>query len=172
MNSIKFTHITNWDFYIKTTFKVFLKGLLKPQFFIPFLIILAIIIYVSINSLGYSFRFISPVSIFILYLVVMYPWNIYRNAKANFESSASLKEKLEYEFSEEYLIIKGESFESKSQWKNYPKIFKIGNALLIYNTRLTAYFIDLNQMDSVERIYLIDMLKHITISNRIENNLK
>jgi hypothetical protein len=136
------------------------------------LIILAIIIYVSINSLGYSFRFISPVSIFILYLVVMYPWNIYRNAKANFESSASLKEKLEYEFSEEYLIIKGESFESKSQWKNYPKIFKIGNALLIYNTRLTAYFIDLNQMDSVERIYLTDMLKHITISNRIENNLK
>ena len=173
MSNIQFTQQLQWDFYLKTSFRIMLKKMISIPFIIPIILIcFAIYKWISQYYYAYSYRFFLPYGLFFFYIIVMYPWSVYRNAKSNYESNAALNETLQFTISETHLQIIGESFELKTEWKNIPQIQLYQQALLFYASKTTAYFVDLNQVDALDKVYLLETLKTICRHSSIKTNMK
>ncbi|MEI6310718.1 MAG: hypothetical protein WCP57_00520 [Bacteroidota bacterium] len=147
--------------------------MISITFIIPIILIcFAIYKWISQYYYEYSYRFFLPYGLLFFYILVMYPWSVYRNAKSNYESNAALNEKLQFTISETHLQIIGESFELKTEWKNIPQIQRYQHALLFYASKTTAYFVDLNQVDALDKVYLIETLKTICRHSSIKTNIQ
>ena len=107
---------------IKT--KLELKEYIKLMYVLtyrkPMVIIISIIgLVMIIGTLGYFLGFkdmyesapIVPGALGFAF-VILVPFSIYRGAKRNFSSSGRLNETINYEFTEDRIIITGESFTS------------------------------------------------------------
>lgn len=173
MKQIKFTQKLAWDFYLNTTFKIVYKKLLSTR--LIFLIIFLLIIMYSLTTLNENFNyglFVPVFSLLIIYYFVAYPILLYKSAKNIFNTAAAVKEQLSFTIDEERLIVNAESFDYSTKWSNMVQFHKIGDCLLMYANKTAAYYIDLNQIEAVDRIYFLDMIKHIANNHNHKHNLK
>jgi len=95
------------------------------------------------------------------------PISIYWSAKRSFSTNKRLQEKIIYEFTNENIIIKGETFNSELNWSKTYRIMELNNWILIYQSRLTANVIPKKSFDSQ-----LATFKEIIRSNNIKAKFK
>lgn len=71
-------------------------------------------------------------------IVFLLPFSIYRTSKKNFYSHSKLQERMIYEFTDEKVLINGESFNSEFDWKSVFKISELNDWILIYQSNQIA----------------------------------
>ena len=87
----------------------------------------------EVNSLVISF-------VFGFYTLTL-PIQVYRNAKKNFNSHLRLQEKMTYEFTDEKIIVTGDSFQSEQDWLKMYKVLEIKDWILLYQNKQIANLI-------------------------------
>lgn len=96
-------------------------------------------------------------------LVLMYlPIAVYRSASSNYKAIKMLHETLSYEFSDESLTVKGESFDSTNPWNYFQKVRVLRKWFLLYTNNQPAVYIPKTAFASREK-----MDKFIAMSNKI-----
>jgi len=110
-------------------------------------VILGIACLTLLWILGYYLHFL-PVPkpqiyqyITLILILIIQPTLIYWTIKRSYDSSNHLGEKLEIEFTENELKVRGESFYTEITWKKVFKIDEQVNWLLIYQNTLSAIII-------------------------------
>ena len=76
-----------------------------------------------------------------LFILVVIPLVTYIGAKKNYYSNARLSERITYEFTEEKIIIRGESFTTEQDWAKLYQVKEIRNWVLLYQSRQIANLI-------------------------------
>ena len=163
----------NGIFFLSITIKLALSRFLSVRFVFIFILIIVLFsnLFFSKGS-SYTPTVFPYLSILIVYIFLYYPFLIYTNAKKNFKTSSALNETIRYTIDEDRLIINAESFDYSTKWNNIIQFQKIGDCLLLYASKTTAYYINLNQIDVIDQIYFLDILKNIANGNDIKSNLK
>jgi hypothetical protein len=100
-------------------------------------------------------------------LVIFIPFSVYFNSRKNFSSAGRLKEKMIYEFTNDKIIITGETFKTEMNWSRLYKIQELKNWILIYQSRTSANIIPKDSFGDK----LIDF-KKLVIENNIKRNFK
>ncbi len=135
--------------------------------FLFFIFILAMLGYNLYGTMDYTFLLPGV----ILYIVLI-PFLMYRNILHAYKTSAAIQEPTEVEISADKFIIGGQSFFFSTDWKNILKIAHVNNFLVLYNTRVTAYYVSLETVDEVDKIYLFDLMKGIAMEHNLKCNIK
>jgi hypothetical protein len=100
-------------------------------------------------------------------LLFFFPSLLYITASRNFSRQNRLSENIEYQFEQDYLIIKGESFQTQMTWEKIYKVVLKKNWLLIYTNKQLATPIARTDVWAGE----VEDLKRILNSHRVKNNL-
>ena len=144
---------------IKLTFKDYLRLMLAltyKKIFIWFMTIIgSIVLLVGLLSLigaivgNETSSFIdSLVSILIgLVFTAFIPFLVYLNAKRSYSSNAMIKENIIYEFNQDSMKLKGESFSSEVSWDSIFKVEEIKEWILIYQSKVLVTIIPKNAMN-------------------------
>ncbi|MGN6604848.1 MAG: YcxB family protein [Ginsengibacter sp.] len=102
------------------------------------------------------------------FFVVILPVLLFFTAKKNYASNKRIHEEMEYNFENNFLAIKGESFNSQISWDKIYKVSKTKRWLFIWQTGYVANAIpksDLSKAALVE-------LKQILTAQVVKNNLR
>lgn len=83
-------------------------------------------------------------------MVLLFPIAIIVSSKRNFYSNQLLQEEMEYEFTEEQMKIKGESFSSEVQWNKTNRIIEIKDWFLIFQSKISANLIPKKNLSEKE----------------------
>lgn len=110
----------------------------------------------------------APTLIFGLIAISILPLTVYTRTNKIYQATPKLKEKINYQFLDEKLVIKGESFESSHSWVSVFKVETGSGVLTIYETQYAAFFIPLRDIWQGDLLKLKEILDH----NRVKNNLK
>lgn len=135
--------------------------------FLFFIFILATLGYNLYGAIDYTFLLPG-----VLIYIVLIPVLMYRNILNAYKTSAAIQEPTQVEISADKFIISGQSFFFSTEWKNILKITHVNNFLVLYNTKITAYYVSLETVDELDKIYLLDMMKGVAIENKIKCNIK
>jgi hypothetical protein len=133
----------------KLDFKKYLWFLFGKTYQKPLMIFLTvcgltIFITSGLYFLGIKIPFEDPPYFqvwFGLFLLLILPYVIHRSARRNFSSRGKLQEKIIYEFTEERIIVTGETFKSEIDWSKIYRIVELKNWILIYQNKISAYFL-------------------------------
>jgi hypothetical protein len=79
--------------------------------------------------------------IFGFFVLGFIPLSVYRKSKKNFFSHGKLQEKIIYEFTDEKITLKGETFHSEMEWTKIYIIAELKDWILIYQNRQIANLI-------------------------------
>lgn len=103
-----------------------------------------------------------------LAFIVMLPMLTYFTSKKNFARNSKLGEAVTYEFTEDHLLMKGESFNSQVDWKSIYKVTHTKNWVLIWQTNQITNPIPRRFFENGE----LGALKSILERRGVKNNLK
>ncbi|MEY4902926.1 MAG: hypothetical protein RLZZ292_741 [Bacteroidota bacterium] len=149
--------------YINVTFvllysKPFMKFFMGT---IAFAIISSLLVAIYFPITSYSQRLIPIV------IGLIMPLTAYFSAKKSYAAYPRISETIEYQFEEDNLVIKGESFNSQLTWDKIYKVTQKKNWLLIWQNSQMANIIP--QRDLLEG--QIKDLKTILNRHNVKNNL-
>jgi hypothetical protein len=105
--------------------------------------------------------------VFPLLFLSAIPLLTYFGAKRNFKSNKRISETIEYQFGQNELLVKGESFTSQLTWDKIYKVTQTKSWLLIWQSRQTANVIPKRDLWESN----IADLKEIVDFHKIKNNL-
>lgn len=114
-------------------------------------------------SIGSYSTLIGPACI-----LLILPLITYFSAKKNYSSNLRMTETIEYQFNEDNLVVKGESFNSQLSWDKIYKVTQTRNWILIWQNRQIANPIPKRDIWEGQN----EELKIILDRNKIRNNLK
>ena len=104
---------------------------------------------------------------FSLFCIVVYPLLIYFNTKKNFYSNKRLQEKIGYEFSNEKIIVSGETFTTEMDWSKIYRVVELKSWVLIYQSIQTANIIPKESFNGC-----LDEFREIVKSSGVKSKLK
>lgn len=87
-------------------------------------------------------------------LFLIYPSIIVLIMYRQFVSNPKLQHPIQYTFSEESILVKGTSFESKLDWSYITKYKEWSGYLLLYTNNKTAFFIKENLLNVEEKAFI------------------
>ncbi len=157
------TRLTESDF-VKVNFVLLLK---RPGLKIAVGIILLLMIYSAYLQITYEKGVYLDMFIWPLILLIVLPLLTYIGARVNYKSNARIKETIEYQFENDYLVVNGESFTSRLTWQKIYKVTKTKDWLLIWQSRQVANVIPLRDVWEGD----MEKLKEILDSHAVKNNL-
>ena len=160
------TKLTEKDF-IKVNFIILYS---RPLFRIIF-IIMAISFILGIVSVIVPKTFVGEFSISRIiipfFVITFLPAITFFAAKKNYSSNKRIKELIEYKFEKDYLIIKGESFNSQLTWDKLYKVTQTKKWIFIWQSRQTANAIHKSDILDGE----MNELKQILTEYHVKNNI-
>lgn len=109
-----------------------------------------------------SYLFIYP-----LILLALPPVATWLQARSVFRTSTRIGESLEYDFNDDFVAVKGESFNSQMTWEKFYKVRQTKNWIFIYQSRLVASPISKKDLLPSD----LEKLKAILTTHRVKNNL-
>ncbi len=80
-------------------------------------------------------------AVWALVIFVMLPLRIYRTCTVNFRSNERIKEKRSYEFTNDKIVVAGESFKSEYNWEKTYMVRELKNWILIYQSKTQAHIL-------------------------------
>lgn len=102
-----------------------------------------------------------------LFMVVVLPAITYFSAKKNYKANQRIGETIEYQFGENDLIIKGESFNAQLTLEKIYKVTQTSNWVLIWQNKQSANPIPKRDIGEGQ----VEALKIILDRHKIKNNL-
>lgn len=100
-------------------------------------------------------------------ILFVFPLLTYFSAKQNYASNQRMTETIEYQFGEDNLVVKGESFNAQLSWDKIYKVTQTKNWVLIWQNRQVANVIPKKDIWEGQ----IEELKIILNRHKIKNNL-
>jgi len=100
--------------------------------------------------------------VFGTFVVAMLPFSVYRSAIKNYKSHQRLSELITYEFDDEQIRIKGNSFSSELTWAQTYKLLELNHWILIYQNRQVANVISKETFSSEQLIEFRKLIKGLT----------
>ncbi|MDB5127649.1 MAG: hypothetical protein JWQ85_1881 [Mucilaginibacter sp.] len=91
------------------------------------------------------------------FVIFVLPISIYFSAKKNFTSNKRLQGEIEYEFTDDKMMVRGNSFSSELGLNETFKIEELKQWFLIYQSKQTANFISKANLSEQELIELRDI---------------
>ncbi len=82
--------------------------------------------------------------------LIVLPFFVYRMARKAYDASALLQETIEYEFSDKFVALTGQSFAVEKDWEMLPKVEEIGKWFFIYESDKMANLIPFKCMTDEE----------------------
>lgn len=134
-----------------------------------FIIAVAIFILLStLYSLLFEPQYSSPVQIILPFaMLVWLPLITYFSAKKNYSTNKRVNEAIEYQFDNDLLSVKGESFAAQFTWDRLYRVSGTRNWLFIWQTK--------NSANVIPRACITDeqivQLKKILTANKVKNNI-
>lgn len=125
--------------YSKLMYQLTYRKPLNKVFSVLGIILFACSIYLFIYTDAEFNTLIFP--FFFGFYSLTLPILIYRNAKKNFNSHLRLQEKITYEFTDEKIIVTGDSFQSEQDWSKMYKVLEITGWILLYQNKQIANLI-------------------------------
>ncbi len=154
--------LTKQDF-IKLNF-ILLYGKLSMKLYTVF-IALGILTAIGV-AMFYQFNsFIYVIGPFVMLIAL--PLLTYFGAVRNYTANNRITETIEYHFDNEYLSLKGESFNSQLSWGKIYKVTHIKNWILIWQNKQVSNPIPKGNISEEQ----IGELKAILNNNKVKNNL-
>ncbi|MGD1841860.1 MAG: hypothetical protein ACFB0B_13345 [Thermonemataceae bacterium] len=86
--------------------------------------------------------------------------NIYLSAKRVYKTEKILNKEVEYEFTEEMLHVRGDTFHTALRLDSLLKTVKKKDWLLIHETKLKAFLIPMRYLDEEKYKKLMEILPH------------
>lgn len=154
LNEQDFINVNFVLLYSKISAKIF-------TLLISFFLIITFITVIFIPKVAFT-QIILPLA-----MLMAMPLITYFGAKRNFAANARISEAIEYQFNNNYLSMKGESFNSQLSWDKIYKVTQTKNWILIWQNRQIAN--PINKRDVWEGD--IDSLKEILEKHKVKNNL-
>jgi len=127
----------------------------------------AFLFLVSIVASIFSNHDYFPAVIFLFILLIFTPLHTYISAVRNFKASNRGSETIEYHFDNEYLSVKGESFNAQLSWDKIYKVTQTKNWILIWQNRQAGNPIPKGNISEEQ----IGELKEILDNHKVKNNL-
>ena len=159
------TKLTKTDFINLNFVLLFSKVFIRIVFIIMTLsLVFGIVSAIIPNTFAGDFsvsRILTP-----LFVLAFLPAVTYFTSAKNYLSNKRISETIEYKFEKDYLVIKGESFNSQLTWDKIHKVTLTKNWLLIFQTKQSANAINRTDIWDGE----IDEFKEILIEHRVKNN--
>lgn len=88
---------------------------------------------------------VTDMTYYQLFVGILYigytPIRIARAIRKNYDSNLRLQEKLQFEFTHEKIVTRGESFTTEMSWDKLNKIVEINNCFLLFADRKQAHFV-------------------------------
>ncbi len=156
------TKLSEKDFINASLATIWSRKYLKI-FLIVFLVILAINIFNSISRNDAIIPSIVPPILIFGMVFFVFRFSLKNAYKKNYRSS----ENIDYNFTDNHLLISGESFSSEMTWDKIYKVTKTKNWILIWQSSQTANAIPLNLVSAEDLI----QLKNIMQKNNTANNI-
>ena len=100
--------------------------------------------------------------------LVLLPFFVFLQAKRNFKTNRRLSEQIEYSFTDDNLIITGESFNGTMTWDKIFKVTKTKRWILIWQSSNSANIIPLKDVWDGDINYLKEILDKRGVSNNIK----
>jgi len=133
----------------KILFKDYLRLSYQMNYRNPWIIFLSCVGPIMfIGSIMYFIGFKIPVDeppyfqlILGIFIVIVLPISVYRNARKNYLSNKCLQENITYEITDDKLKVVGESFNSELSWDKMYRITEFWKWILIFQTRNSAFLI-------------------------------
>jgi hypothetical protein len=127
-------------------------------------VVLAAVVFIWLYVPGgnASYLFIYP-----LILLVLPAVTTWLQARSVFRTNARLRESLEYDFNDDFIAVKGESFSSQMTWEKFYRVKQTKNWIFIYQNRLLASPISKKDLFPSD----IEKLKTILTGHKVKNNL-
>ena len=132
---------------------------------ITIIIMTFVVLFFLIGFIGQGFPFMGLG--FIVFWVLFYVFSIYFGAKKNYYSNKRLDERMEYEFSDEKIIIKGETFALEMDWVKVYKVIELKSWVLIYQSAGAANIIQKESFNGY-----LDEFREIVKSSGVKSKLK
>lgn len=154
--------LTKQDF-VKLNFYLLYGKISMKLFTIMTVLLFLITITISLFSKN---DFSLTIVLFIAFLLFM-PLMTYIGAVINFNPNNRASETIEYHFTNEYLSIKGESFNSQLSWEKINKVTQSKNWILIWQNKLVGNPIVKRNISQEQ----IKELKEILDNVKVKNNL-
>jgi hypothetical protein len=159
------TKLTQADFINVNFVLLYQKLLIKILTVIG---LLAALFVASDKILGLGFTSQEPSNyVFPLVILVGLPIITFLSAKKNYAATKRIQETIEYKFTNEYLEIKGESFNSQLGWNKFYKVTKTKKWVFIWQNNSAANIISRKDIWDSQ----IEELKEILESHKVKNNL-
>jgi hypothetical protein len=79
--------------------------------------------------------------LFVGLIFILLPFFFQKNLKKSFDSNKSLQDEYIYNFLDEYVIVNGENFQSKTLWSKFFQIKETKNFILLYQSNQIANII-------------------------------
>ena len=105
--------------------------------------------------------------IFPVVMLIVIPLMTYLTAKRSYASNKIISESVEYNFENDFLSIKGESFNAQLSWEKMFKITKTKNWVFIWQNKQVANPISRRLISDAE----ISFLKEILDRHKVKNDL-
>lgn len=128
--------------YIKVTYRHFFKRPLTLIILVMFLFTLSFRFFTSRNEFSNDsyFDLVRPIIIFFTLFLIVLPVFIYFTRKRWFYNS-KLKETIIYEFTDDKMKLKGETFSSEIEWRGIYKVEVEKDIVLIYHNKMVANYV-------------------------------
>jgi hypothetical protein len=129
--------------------------------------LIALFLLISIvASIFTQYDFFS-VAVILFTMLIYVPLVTYVSAVRNFTANSRVSETIEYHFDNEYLSIKGESFNSQLSWDKTYKVTQTKNWILIWQNKQVGNLIPKGDITEEQ----IGELKEILDNHKVKNNL-
>jgi hypothetical protein len=86
----------------------------------------------------------------LFYLLILLPVLVYIKAKANMKKLATLREPLIFTINEDKIEVKGETFNTSSNWQYVTKLVEKGEYFMILTSSRTFYYLPKDRFQSQE----------------------
>lgn len=100
-------------------------------------------------------------------LLVLSPAMVFWNVKRTYKANKRVREKTEYRFDDSNLFIKGETYESRVEWSNIPKVTVTKEWVILWVNKVQGYIIPRKDFWDGELHDLKNILNDKGISNNI-----
>jgi len=156
------TKLTERDF-INATFVLLFKRIIIKIFFAVML--LSVLLFL-VSAFVFSIISVSQIIMPLIFLF-LFPVLTYFSAKRSYASNKRFNETIEYNFENEYLSIKGETFNVQASWDKIYKVTQTKNWIFIWHSRQQANTIPKKDIWEGDQ----DKLKELLDKHKVKNNL-
>ncbi len=99
--------------------------------------------------------------IFAIFATILMPLFIYRNARKNYHKKSRIIEEMHYFLNEDWIEIKGETFQSKLNWEKIYKVKETKSWFLIYTSKVVSYVIIKNDLNKEQLLVFRTIIQKI-----------